>query len=591
MAYTLTTFFFAQVAGERGENPLQCRYGVLPFFIFVPKIKSGGESEYRACASLSVYCTSMRKHFFLARSGLGVVVFVAAAVPFLFLLGNTNPSIQYLTGKSLSPWSIMALFAVGESPPLDSLKTISLDKAIDLEAPILALTAAGKDPRIFGSIDLIAKLKSFYDGVQLGEAGIVNDDIFGLLALIASGEKTDSATVLGIRNFILSKQNVDGGFSFAIGGGSDTNTTAAAIMALRAAGASVSDPILANAAGYLKSAQNDDGGFPYDPKSSWGTASDASSDAWVIMALRALGEDVALWQKEGKTPVTHLETLKQEGGFYLYQAGGQEDSFTPVTTSYAVLALGGKTFPVRVIAPEVLSEVSFSFRIEGRNQSLCSGESEGVVALDAVKAAAEQCGLSYHLVSSALGEYVDEIAGEKAAGASGWMYAVNASVPSVGAGAYRLSQDDSVFWYFGTFGEEPKYAEVPLEVIIPEQESGGGIGSGDTPAGAVSLIVETGNSPSAPLGFGTVARGAIASRQVTVRNSGASAVLLSPSISGDAIFRRFLLLNERSWRMYRAALGANAATTTALSIAVPVDYPKSGKKVGTLIFWATPIAQ
>ena len=63
------------------------------------------------------------------------------------------------------------------------------------------------------------------------------------------------------------------------------------------------------------------------------------------MAARIAGEEPTNWQKDDANPITHLEGLKQEGGFYLYQSGGQEDSFTPVTTSYALIALSGKTLP------------------------------------------------------------------------------------------------------------------------------------------------------------------------------------------------------------------------------------------------------
>lgn len=522
-------------------------------------------------------------------------VFAAAflsALPFVGVFGDANPSVGYLLSRPLSPWSIMALVSAGENPPLDSLKTVGGEKAIDLEAPMLALASAGKDPRTFGSEDLTARLKSFYDGVQLGDANIVNDDIFGLLALRASGERSDDAVLVGIKNFILSEQNSDGGFSFAVGGASDTNTTAAAIMALRAAGVSASEGVMANAAAYLKGVQNVDGGFPYDPKSSWGTASDASSDAWVIMAVTALGEDGARWEKDGHTPASHLGTLKQEGGFYLYQTGGEEDSFTPVTTSYALLALSGKTLPVRIIEPEggggSAAGVSFGFRIEGKSATLCSGEARGVFALDAVRRANEQCGTPYHITSSALGEYVDEIGGEKASGASGWMYAVNNAVPSVGAGGFKLSEGDAVLWYFGDMGT-PLHTDVSLEATIPAPAAGGSPSPNnpETPP-ALSIVV---GGAGETLSFGALSRGAAVEKEVTIRNGGANSVTLSANVSGDAVFRRYLSLSGRSWRAYRAALSAGSATSTLFSLSLPADYGDSGRKTGMLTFWATPAAQ
>ncbi len=532
--------------------------------------------------------------------GIGsVLIGVVISIPAAHLFGADSPSVAYLKGKTLSPWSIMALSVVGESPALDSLKVVAALKAIDLETPILALTAAGENPRTFGGEDLVAKLKTFYDGTQLGETGVINDDIFGLLALLASGEKNDDSIVVGIKNFILSTQNADGGFSFAVTGTSDTNTTAAAIMTLRALGMASSESPVQQAVLYLKSAQNEDGGFPYDPKSSWGTASDASSDAWVLLAIKALGEDSATWQKSGKTPLMHLETLKQENGSYLYQAGGIEDSFTPVTTSYALLALSGKTLPVRVQSFDVPAEASFSIQVEGKDKFLCDTDGTAKTALDALKKASDACGFSYHLQSSTLGEYVDEIAGEKAFGSAGWLYAVNKKLASVGAGAYTLREGDAVRWYFGNFdgtsAREDVRTEIPLSVSIPQSTSGGdGSVGAEKPVSeerVVSMTVELGKATTETLGFGTASIGKPMTKTIALKNSGAVATTLSTAVSGDAVFRRYLRLNEKTWRDYRVQLSANTSTTTSLSLSIPADYEGSGAKTGALIFWATPIAQ
>ena len=539
---------------------------------------------------------------FILISGLLALI----VTPFAYLLSADSASVAYLKSKMLSPWSIMALSASGEEVALDSLKAVSGEKAIDLEAPILALTSAGKDPRTFGNVDFVEKLKGFYDGTQLGEGGILNDDIFGLLALVASGEKVNDDTLIGIKTFILSKQNDDGGFSFAVGGTSDTNTTASAIMALRAVGVPVLDTALADAVLYLKSAQNDDGGFPYDPKSSWGTGSDASSDAWVMMAIKALGEDISSWEKGGKNPAQHLESLRQEKGFYLYQAGGQEDSFTPVTTSYALLASSGKTLPVRIITSEVPPDVTFSVQVEGKKELLCDADGVGKTALDALKKAVEVCLLTYHVQSSALGDYVDDIAGEKASGASGWIYNVNGTLPSIGAGAYKLKEGDAVRWYFGnadgTSANTHTRTEVPLSVTIPEALGGGGSGNGknngdreDTEQeSTISMTVEVGKAgtgTSGILGFGTATRGGVVSKIIVLKNGGAVATTLSTVVSGDAVFRRYLRLSGKTWREYRATLLSGTSTTTNLSLSVPANYSGSGTKTGAVIFWATPVVQ
>ncbi|OHA21827.1 MAG: hypothetical protein A2849_02755 [Candidatus Taylorbacteria bacterium RIFCSPHIGHO2_01_FULL_51_15] len=539
------------------------------------------------------------------RKTLTVVVIgislAVAIIPAARLFSEYSASIAYLKGKPLSPWSIMALSAVGESPSLDSLKHIEAKKAIDLEAPILALAAAGKDPRTFGNSDLISRLKGFYDGTQLGEASILNDDIFGLLALVSSGEKTDDATLIAVRDFVLEKQNPDGGFSFAVSGESDTNTTAAAIMALSATLIPKDSEATVRALAYLRSAQNDDGGFPYDPKSSWGTASDASSDAWVLMALQSVGSDGSNWSINGQSPAAHLEGLAQEGGYYLFQAGAGEDSFTPVTTSYALIALSGKTLPVRVLAPAAEEKISASVHIEGKRGPLCDADIEGSTALDALKAAAGACGISFHVQQSALGEYVDEISGEKASGSTGWLYSVNGRMPSVGAGAYALTEGDTVRWYFGNPDGTPVSETARTEVLLSATIPPGPLPSGGDTSGnqsgneeGISLTVEVGEGGSergVTLGFGEVRRGGVAEKTIKVKNGGAVAAVLSTSVSGDALFRRYVRLDGASWREYRATLAPAGASTTTLSLSVPADYEGSGIKNGALIFWATPVAK
>ncbi|PIQ68032.1 MAG: hypothetical protein COV91_06145 [Candidatus Taylorbacteria bacterium CG11_big_fil_rev_8_21_14_0_20_46_11] len=527
---------------------------------------------------------------------------VIALFPFSHLFGADSPSVAYLKSKPVSPWTIMALSSAGESVNFDSLKSVSGTKAIDLETPILALTSDGKDPRTFGSTDLVQALRGFYDGTQLGEVGIINDDIFGLLALVASGEPKDDAVLVGSTAFIRTHQNTDGGFSFAVDGTSDTNTTAAAIMALRAVGLEKEDSAITKAIAYLKASQNDDGGFPYDPNSSFGTESDASSDAWVVMALTSLGETLSSWQKGGITPLAHLETLKQENGMYLYQVGGAEDSFTPVTTAYALMAVTGKTFPIRIIAPSEVG-VSFSVQIEGKEGLLCDADGTGDTAIDALKRAGTVCGIAYHIQSSSLGDYVDEIAGETASGSSGWIYTVNGAVPSVGAGAYHLKVGDAVRWYFGSYDGTPASSavrtEIPLAVSIPKQTnsdaSGGnnGSGNGTDETSTVSMIVDVGagGTTGPSVAFGTPARGDVVSKSVTLRNSGSVATTLSTAVSGDAVFRRYLRLNQKGWREYTVTLSGETSTTTDMSLAIPVDYDGSGTKIGALIFFATPIVQ
>src|SRR3989344_2767402 len=593
------------------------------------------------------------------------VLAVVLAVPSVSR-GDINKSVTYLESKTLSAWSIMPLCAAGKGPAADSLKTITASQAVDLEAPILALTAAGKDPRTFPDENLIAKLKTYYDGTQLGSASILNDDIFGLLALRSSGESNSDAVLTGIKTFVLSKQNSDGGWSYAVGGTSDTNTTAAAIMALISVGQDKTGGPITNAVDYLKLSQNTDGGFPYDPKSAWGTDSDASSDAWVIMSLRAAGLNPADITKSGNSPVSHLATLSTDDGYYRYQAGSSEDSFSPTTTAYAVIALSGKYLPVGTVspAPQVSKKVGFGYRIEGTSKELCTGEADGTTALDAVGLASNACGITYHLAHMSFGDYVDEIGGETASGANGWLYLVNNKKPSVGAGDYQLSESDEVVWYYGDYAWQPlrltlnststtgSTANGKLEYFdgvnwnaaeggtikadgknattsangtfsltlpngeykifgekngfIRSNQSGFNVGaasqdkidlsidlggsssgdSGDNSSQEIAFSIQTENLLK-KLDFGKKTGTSLPVQKATLTNLSASPTHFESSVSGDEVFRNYLNLDGKTWRMFGVNLAGGAVKQTDISLGLPINYTGTGTRNGSLIFWAT----
>ena len=288
----------------------------------------------------------------------------------LFILGTTLllPSISkaaadlstaqtYLTAHAENPWSTMALSALGASSiPSDYLKSISASSAIDYSAPILAITALNQDPRTFGDKDYVAELKKFHTNNQIGDESTINDDIFGLLALLSAGEPTSDSTITDAKNFILAHQQENGGWGFMTLGGTDSNITSAAIVALVADGISASDPVIQNALNYLKTTQNDDGGFTYDPDSPWGTGSDSSSTAWVLWALKSTGNDLADWTKSDHSPTGYLESNQIGDGYFQYQFGSGEDAFSAATTAYAVIALAGKTLPLHIFTlPQPIS--------------------------------------------------------------------------------------------------------------------------------------------------------------------------------------------------------------------------------------------
>jgi len=277
---------------------------------------------------------------FLALVAMCLPNFASAGLP---------EAVNYLKSQPQDAWITMALAAAGETNVLvDHLSSITESSypTTDYAKAILALAAAGKNPTTFGEIDYVAKLKKYYNEDQMGDVVYLNDDIWSILAL-ASIHQIDSKEAVTAKEFLLKNQNGDGGWSYLVGGLSDSNDTAAAIMALTETGVSASDPVIVKALDYLRFLQNADGGFPYNP--AWGSDSDSSSDAWVISAIYKLGQNPAEWDKSGNNPLTHLQSLQDEdGGFWWIKPdpADPEKWNSKSDTSKVIIALAGKSYPV-----------------------------------------------------------------------------------------------------------------------------------------------------------------------------------------------------------------------------------------------------
>src|SRR3989344_8205591 len=239
----------------------------------------------------------------------------------IFVLADTQTAVNYLKSKAPDAWITMALAAAGENNiPIDHLKQVSGNLATDYAKAILALAAVNQNPETFGNVNYVDQLKTYFAQNQFGSSNLLNDDFWSILALASVNQKNISE-VNNAKDFILANQNPDGGFSYAVGGESDTNDTAAAVMALVEAGLAPTHQAITNALDYLKIAQNADGGFGYQA----GNDSDSGSDAWVISAIIKVNQDPNRWLKEGKNPVEHLLTLQDpDGGFWWVKPGTSE---------------------------------------------------------------------------------------------------------------------------------------------------------------------------------------------------------------------------------------------------------------------------
>ncbi len=214
---------------------------------------------------------------------------------------------------------------------------------------ILALDALGDSRTTASTKILVQKIKEqcFANGIY-GQNGI-NDDVFGLIALLAHDEPANSTQIKTIISSIESDQTSDGAFTWAGYAGADI--TGAAINSLiyaRNRGATIKESAIIKAKNYLKSTQLTDGGW----NSGWGEESEILTTSWAVMGIDALGEGQAEWFKDAKNP-WYVLTEKIAGKEYYESAWAPGPDWFAM--KHAVPALAGKSWPT-TITQRIFSE-------------------------------------------------------------------------------------------------------------------------------------------------------------------------------------------------------------------------------------------
>jgi hypothetical protein len=268
---------------------------------------------------------------------------------------NTANAIQFLSTKqkqdgSFGPslytdWVAIALASGPQSISRDKLVSYikntsdSFISATDFERHAIALMSLNINPYSDTSINYIQKIINEFDGTQIGDKNLVNDDVFAIFPLIKAGYFSDDSIIKKIVSFIISKQNTDGSWEGSI----DLTSSAIQALSLVPNIDGVSNAI-GNARSFLVAHQQDDGGF-----------GSSFSTSWTLQAIASLGESSLSWIKNGKNPQESL-CLSQQGD------GGLEPvTFDEVTriwsTSYAIPAILSKpwatilySFPKQILS-------------------------------------------------------------------------------------------------------------------------------------------------------------------------------------------------------------------------------------------------
>ena len=277
---------------------------------------------------------------------------------------SVNRAVDYLKGRQLSDggfaepgrssseqlttWAVCGLASVGQDvgswrkggkSPLDFLAAgaSKLSKLTDIEKECLAVCCAGGNPRAFGGRDLAAEIRSRLaaDG-HIGE--LVNEHCWGIIALKAAGEAVPESS----RAWLAARQNLDGGFGYGAGTGSDPDSTGAALQALVAAGEDPAGSAVKRAISYLHFCQAPDAGFTYNADQS-----NVASTAWAVQGIVAAGQDPAGpdWTRSGKTPLDYLASTQQSDGHFRYMKSS--DANAAWMTAEVLPAISRKAYPLK----------------------------------------------------------------------------------------------------------------------------------------------------------------------------------------------------------------------------------------------------
>lgn len=257
-----------------------------------------------------------------------------------FLLSKQNPDGSF--GEMLYTDWVAISAGVSNAPFFSSLKNylqnnpLNSNVVTDNERHAMALMSLGINPYTGTGVNYIQKIVDSFDGVQIGDPSLINDDVFGLIVLGKAGYTQNDDLISKDISYLISKQASDGSFENSV------DMTAAVIQALRIF--DNNSEAISKAENYLISNQNQaDGGFGNNFSTSW--------------VIQAISSNANLLENTNKADSYLANNQKIDGGMENLDS---DISNRIWATSYSVLAGMHKSFGDALnsfpkYAPQVLS--------------------------------------------------------------------------------------------------------------------------------------------------------------------------------------------------------------------------------------------
>jgi hypothetical protein len=327
---------------------------------------------------------------------------------------------------------------------------------------IFGMLAVGKDPaNAWGKRNLYEELAS-QQNADSGSFGSANRHMWAMLALDTGaklgsdvGAWSSSTNKQKALDYLLSVRTSDGGFTF-FGSKYDPDMTGMGLLVL---GNYQSDSAVQEAITKIKqllrSEQLSKDSFTY-------LGGNSNSIATVIAGLVAIGEDVqsANWTKNDTTAVHGLADYQLvDGGFKFTSAETEANGMATYQSLIALTDIQQKKSVWHRLAE--YKPVSAFVQVAGDGTSIYEKKSVSVVqasrpatALDALTTALAAANISYKVVDSSYGKYVESINGLKEGklnGWDGWVFTVNKKPIMMGAAAYELQAGDEVKFFYSRY--------------------------------------------------------------------------------------------------------------------------------------------
>ncbi len=261
---------------------------------------------------------------------------------------NISSALAYLAGKQNSDgsfnsliftdWAAIAFASQSPSTAGTNLynyllsTTPALSSVTDYERHAMALEAMDINPYTGTATNYIAPIADAFDGTQIGDPSLDNDDIFALFPLLHAGYGVNDEIIQKEAAFILLRQKSDGSWD------ESPDLTAAAIQALEPlVNISGVNAAISHAAAYLASTQRSNGGWE-----------NVDSTSWVQTAINAINESPnptseSVWtSSSGYYPDDALAQSQQFDG--AVQPASDPVDTRVWSTSYAIVAESGKSW-------------------------------------------------------------------------------------------------------------------------------------------------------------------------------------------------------------------------------------------------------